>query len=115
MTRKEAIDDLIKLKEFFEERSNAYPVSIDVAIIELTKKKNGKWITRPENHLHYCSECGWALMDTESGEPPYMGIDFHRSNSERWTCCPGWSEWLMNYCPSCGSEMKGGQDEINKG
>lgn len=70
------------------------------------KQKTGRWITRFDGTLHYCSECGWALMDTESGNPPYMGIDYHRSNKERWTCCPGWCEELMNYCPNCGAKME---------
>lgn len=64
----------------------------------------GKWIEK--GGLHYCSNCGWALMDSEGGEPPYMGTDYHRSNPERWTCCPGWNEWLMNYCPNCGANMR---------
>lgn len=70
------------------------------------EQKTGRWITRFDGSLHYCSECGWALMDTESGVPPYMGTDYHRSNEERWTCCPGWNEWLMNFCPNCGAKME---------
>lgn len=72
----------------------------------IPEQKTGRWITRFDGTLHYCSECGWALMDTESGNPPYMGIDYHRSNKERWTCCPGWCEELMNYCPNCGAKME---------
>ena len=70
------------------------------------KQKTGRWETRFEGNLHYCSECGWALMDTESGEPPYMRTDFNRSNEERWNCCPGWCGWLMNFCPNCGAKME---------
>lgn len=71
------------------------------------EQKTGRWVTQFDGTLHYCSECGWALMDTESGDLPYMGIDYHRSNEERWTCCPGWCEELMNYCPNCGAKMEG--------
>lgn len=71
------------------------------------EQKTGRWVTQFDGTLHYCSECGWALMDTESGDLPYMGIDYHRSNEERWTCCPEWCEELMNYCPNCGAKMEG--------
>ena len=68
--------------------------------------KRGKWIEKNGGRIHYCSECGWALMDTEGGDIPYMGIDYNRDNPERWTCCPGWREDLMNYCPCCGADMR---------
>ena len=73
------------------------------------ERKKGTWVER-DARLHYCSECGWALMDDEDGNPPYMGIDYHRENPERWMCCPGWNGWLMNYCPNCGADMRGGEE-----
>ena len=68
--------------------------------------KNAHWIEKNNGSLHYCSECGFALMDSQGGEPPYMGYDYHRKNDEHWTCCPGWNGWLMNYCPNCGAKME---------
>lgn len=67
--------------------------------------RKGQW--KGDKSIHFCSECGWALMDTESGEPPYMGLDYHRENPERHTCCPGWNDWMMNFCPHCGADMRG--------
>lgn len=71
------------------------------------KRGPARWI-KSAGGAHYCSLCGWALMDDQEGNPPIMGINFHRTNSERWTCCPGWNDWLMNYCPNCGAQMENG-------
>lgn len=76
------------------------------------ERKKGKWIGK-SGSLHYCSECGWALMDSERGEPTYMGIGYNRENPERWMCCPGWNEWLMSFCPNCGADMRGEPNEID--
>lgn len=39
MKREEAITDLITLKEYFEEESGAYPISLEFAINELSRIK----------------------------------------------------------------------------
>ena len=72
--------------------------------------KNAHWVEKNNGSLHYCSECGFAFMDGQGGEPPYMGIDFNRQNPERWNYYPGWNGWLMNYCPNCGARMGDNND-----
>lgn len=95
-----------KVKKIYKMACNHVIDIISILPAIQPQQKTGRWKTRSEGRLHYCSECGWALMDTESGEPPYMGTDFNRSNEERWTCCPGWCGELMNFCPNCGAKME---------
>ena len=72
------------------------------------EKNTYRWAEK--GNVHFCPECGWALMDTPGGEPPYMGIDYNRVNPERPTVCPGWVEEFMNFCPNCGADMRGEKD-----
>ena len=69
------------------------------------EQKTGRWITKGKD-LHYCSECGWVLLNSMNGERYGMGFDFHRQNPERWEAWIGWQEQLMNYCPNCGAKME---------
>lgn len=70
-----------------------------------SEQKTGRWITKGKD-LHYCSECGWVLLNSMNGERYGMGFDFHRQNPERWEAWIGWQEQLMNYCPNCGAKME---------
>lgn len=70
-------------------------------------KGKGKWISKDSGRVHFCSECGWGLADDPNCESPYIMLsDQSRDNEERWMGQYGWCEWLMNYCPNCGKNMK---------
>lgn len=78
----------------------------------IEERKKGRWIEESRS-LHYCSECGWALMDGPGGEPPFIGMEFNRANHERRYVSAGWIESEMNYCPNCGADMRGDADETD--
>lgn len=80
--------------------------------VTFVKQKKGNWIEESRS-LHYCSECGWALMDGPGGEPPFIGMEFNRANRERRYVSAGWIESEMNYCPNCGADMRGDADETD--
>ena len=97
MTHEEAVNDLNVIKEFFEQQSGAYPVSLEYAIKVLKSESSadrpqGEWIFKtvfPNDKSEFpmgylvCSVCG-----------------SHHHNS---TPC--------NYCDNCGARMKGADDE----
>jgi hypothetical protein len=104
------------LNDFNWNSDNCRAFSIEQRIKEIPtadvrENVHGKWLTRENSNVHYCQECGWALMDAEGGVPPYMGIDFNRLNPERWNVFVGWIDELMNFCPNCGADMRGEKDE----
>lgn len=74
--------------------------------IPTIEPRKGKWISKYNGGLHYCSLCGWALMDCEGGGPPYMGMGYNSTNEDRWMCWGEWRDELMNYCPNCGADMR---------
>ena len=62
----------------------------EMAIKALEQPKTGKWISADAifgGEPFYCSECGENTRDTVMGKP-------------RW-----------NFCPNCGADMRGEQDE----
>ena len=80
MTRKEAINDLKTLKDFFIEQSDATPLCLDY-VIEALECKHGEWITvKGSNGKDYrkCTNCLHTQEITG----------------------------LLNYCPVCGSDMR---------
>lgn len=90
-----------------DERTKAKEMVADAPTVDAVPVRHGRWKSRFEGRLHYCSKCGWALMYTQGGEPPYMGDGYNRDNEERWLCRPGWCEDAMRYCPQCGAKMDG--------
>ena len=90
MTREEAID-VLKCNypsSCFEELCKAVDIAIKALSAQPDRKK-GKWIRLdeyPNDVSVKCSECGVTLED-----------------------------WMMgafyNYCPNCGADMRGGEDE----
>lgn len=94
MTHKEAVNDLNTIKEFFEQESGAYPISLDYAIKVLKSEPSadrpqGKWIDVWQDGI-----CSWrgtcsVCRSTNDIPPPFEA----------------------NFCPSCGARMKGADDE----
>lgn len=90
MTHEEAVNDLNVIKEFFEQESGAYPISLEYAIKVLKSNLSagiaqGEWIDRSDGgrilhpwwESYECSQC----KELGSG---------------------AWS-----FCPHCGAKMKG--------
>lgn len=88
--RTDMINDLVVLKQFFEERSGATPVCLDYAIDELSR--TGEWWKSKDDEVfapeYYCNQCGNRAEVDLYGE--YI---------------------LSDYCPHCGAEMIGESDE----
>ena len=97
MTHKEAVNDLKVIKEFFEQESGAYPVSLEYAIKMLKNelsadRPRGEWIWHEDEDICNCSECEFEIDATGCIDPmEYVGI--------------------FRYCPNCGARMKGADDE----
>lgn len=70
------------------------------------KRKPGRWIKLSSADDGYCSECGFAFLANQDGEPPMFGDGFNR-REERWSCYPGITsaQNLLKICPCCGSPM----------
>ena len=85
------------------------PQEVETIRKQFNKKNKGKskWISKDGGRIHFCSECGWGLADDPNCESPYIMLsDKNRDNEERGMGQYGWCEWLMNYCPNCGKNMK---------
>jgi len=86
MTRDEAIDYLLDPIGKREKHDEAIRMAI-----EALEHKRGEWIqdknvVMGEGYVWYCSECSWARFY-------------------------GFNEPMHNYCPNCGSDMRGDEDE----
>ena len=97
MTHKEAVNDLKAIKEYFEQESGAYPISLEYAIKVL---KNELSADRPQGEWKHlkgdewlCSECGHVIWTEGSWEHPL--------------------ERGKDYCEHCGAKMKGANDETD--
>lgn len=93
MTREEAINDLNTIKEFFEQESGAYPISLEYAIGVLKNESSadrpqGEWIWHEDEDICNCSRCDFEI-DAEGCIDPTAYVE------------------IYNYCPSCGAQMKG--------
>lgn len=140
MTHKEAVDDLNTIKEFFEQESGAYPVSLEYAIKVL---KNELSTGRPSEVIygneHNCimtmfGECSYA--ETGCGDCAVVekvrkalsagiaqGEWIDRSDGgrilhpwwESYECsqCKEQGSGAWSFCPHCGAKMKGKDDEDN--
>lgn len=91
--RSDAIDALYHYQESVEMGIKSFPLAIkamnDIPTIE---PKRGKWVRAINNcdqaYHNYCSLCReWNGLDVE-----------------------GWN-WTPNFCPNCGADMRGKDDE----
>ena len=60
------------------------------------ERKTGRWIKHKDRSCWYCSECN---VD-----------DYYAYN---WDCDSGEYKFQDNYCPNCGADMRGGEDETD--
>lgn len=90
MTNKEAIVWLKETKKHYGEYHEKADEALALAIKALEERPQGEWIERTNritlDTYYECSNC-----------------------KEPWTTIEG-TPWqnMMNYCPNCGAEMKGG-------
>lgn len=77
-----------------EETTSCVECRIEVAdmAIEALQQKTGKWIECDSSEHWKCSECGCRAS--------YW---FNEENSSSYDL--DMSEWLSDYCPSCGAKM----------
>ena len=101
MDNKDVIHDLKLIKDFFEEKSGAYPICLEYAIKVLKNelsadRPQGEWIKDKSKNIwnmvvdcYKCSNCGKKAIDHS------LILDTTG----------------FNYCPNCGARMKGADDE----
>lgn len=93
MTHKEAVNDLNTIKEFFEQESGAYPISLDYAIKVLKSelsadRPQGEWID-----AEIPLECG--------GSMPIQVCNLCK------TFYPlAYTGGGHRFCPNCGADMR---------
>ena len=92
MTHKEAVEDLNTIKEFFEQESGAYPVSLEYAIkvlknVPSADRPQGEWIIEIDVNNNTYGRCSMCDMKQYAGQ--------------------------LNFCPNCGARMKGADDETD--
>ena len=65
----------------------------DFPTADVVERKKGKWITCVNSDHWKCNQCGCRA-----------GFWFNEENSSEWE--NDMSEWLSDYCPNCGAEMR---------
>ena len=94
-------------------RGKVVEESIDVEMIKAlppVQPKRGRWLK--DGDAHYCSECGVGILEFgHGGEPIYFVEGYNRANRERCITTPGWCSYYMQFCPYCGADMRGEQNE----
>ena len=91
MTTKEAIQ-LLKSATMFEPtlENRDYPEAFDLAIKALEERPQGEWIVDEDNGIlrfMKCSNCGKVAEWLDGG-----------------------SQFLSNFCPNCGADMRGKEE-----
>ncbi len=77
---------------------NGYGAIDDIRALPSADRPRGEWIDTTSGEHWKCSACGYRA--------PFW---FNEENSCEWSL--DMSEWLSDFCPSCGARMKGADDD----
>ena len=69
-------------------------VVANIPAADVVERKTGKWIETTQGDHYKCSCCGVR-----------SAFWFDEENSSSWE--KDMSEWLSDYCPNCGADMRG--------
>ena len=94
ISRQDAIDEVINL---WAEKPFGNPALVEIKdcieALPSAERKRGEWIETSSGDHWKCSRCNYRA-----------GFWFDEENSCEWSMDV--SEWLSNFCPNCGAEMK---------
>lgn len=96
--------DLIKYEPMLSPKGNGQYEGVSVAyksqiddLPTIEERKTGKWIDTTQGDHYKCSCCGTRAA-----------FWFNEENSSGWE--RDMSEWLSDYCPNCGADMRGDEN-----
>ena len=90
----EHVDHYMTIEEILDTyTSEGCPPTADVV-----ERKRGEWIETSSGDHWKCSRCNYRA-----------GFWFDEENSCEWSMDV--SEWLSNFCPNCGTDMRGDEDD----
>lgn len=94
--------DILALQDCHNGFSDTYDKACIIGVIDeqptIEERKTGRWIPRydrPKQEVFICSECG--------------GFAYSRWTGSRKTPKKNWCKY--RFCPNCGADMRGEQDE----
>lgn len=95
--------DVLDLKDCYNGFSDTYDKACIIGVIDeqpaMEERKRGKWIDTTQGDHYKCSCCGTRAA-----------FWFNEENSSGWE--RDMSEWLSDYCPNCGADMRDLHDRL---